>query len=98
MATVFSFLRDFVISGYLPIFGSSGRPFAPVPSHKEEKEHPPPFTSAPAPAPLYSKPQESSSNVVSSTMEDDIKDNIKVNNNHNFTEKILTYLNLIRNK
>ena len=57
-----------------------------MPSHKEEKEHPPPFTSAPAPAPLYSKPQESSSNVVSSTMEDDIKDNIKVNNNYNYSE------------
>jgi hypothetical protein len=71
-------------TGYFPIFGTSGSPFAPIGSAKEPpsssgKEAPP--ASVPPPAshtPPYSAPKpESSSNVVSSTMEDDDKTTIK---------------------
>jgi hypothetical protein len=52
-------------TGYFPIFGTSGSPFAPPQGCKDPKEEP------------RQKP-ESSSNVVSSTMEDDDKTAIKV--------------------
>ena len=52
-------------TGYFPIYGTSGSPFAP-PQSKDLKEEP-----------RSSKP-ESSSNVVSSTMDDDDKTTVKV--------------------
>ena len=54
-------------TGYFPMFGNSGSPFAP-PVGKDAKEEP-----------KMTKP-ESSSNVVSSTMDDDDKTAIKVGN------------------
>ena len=54
-------------TGYFPVFGTSGSPFTPVSSGgKDPKEEP-----------RQPKP-ESSSNVVSSTMDDDDKSAIKV--------------------
>ena len=52
------------------MFGSSGSPFTPVSTKEGLKE--PPVAPAPAPKP------ESSSNVVSSTMDDEERMNIKV--------------------
>ena len=59
-------------TGYFPIFGTSGSPFTPV--SKDSKDSP----SAPKP--------ESSSNVVSSTMDDDDKAQIKVSPLHQKTK------------
>ena len=80
----------FLIPGYFPMFGGSGSPFAPV-STKENKEPPPPVSVVGAPPPTTTVPAppvapapvvpklESSSNVVSSTMDDEERMNIKVN-------------------
>ena len=51
-------------TGYFPVFGTSGSPFTPV--SKDSKE------------PLNTSKPESSSNVVSSTIDDDDKTGIKV--------------------
>ena len=73
-------------TGYFPIFGTSGSPFAPVAAKESAAPAMPSSsgkeTSVPPPAahsPPHSAPKpESSSNVVSSTMEDDDKTTIKV--------------------
>jgi hypothetical protein len=75
-------------TGYFPIFGTSGSPFAPPPPTSTAKESAPPVptssgkeTAVPAAAstpPHSTAKPESSSNVVSSTMEDDDKTTIKV--------------------
>ncbi len=74
---IFHYLIFFSILGYFPIFGSSGSPFAPVPS-KEGSYSSTKVPTPPSLPPVHHHHLDSSSNVVSSTMEDDDKSNIKV--------------------
>ena len=75
--THLSLFNIFSILGYFPIFGSSGSPFAPVPS-KEGSYSSTKVPTPPSLPPVHHHHLDSSSNVVSSTMEDDDKSNIKV--------------------